>query len=747
MKKTKVDKGKGGFNEFLLRHVEKIVMACSIIGLAAFVWLGWSTTGFHDSNPKKLLDDANTARTRMLSPASWESIETLRPARVNVEAIVKNAKPITLDGTRFGALRGHPVETLGLRIDPDLSILRPEKLEYDIIRAPIVLNQATANDAAIENLADALLPPSDNQSEGSDSKFGNSLTPLQDLTLAGVNSDKWRTQNNRSLVANIVAIRGLVQHAKLWENYTEQLKKSVGYFPERDQPKYLFVQVQRRAMGDAEYQDITDQLLGLQSDGGGVGYAQWVPETLAPENYDGALSQRIPTIALQDYRPFSTHSALPVRSFGAVGSADKSGIVEGSAEKSNDETMSDLLRQPDEKETEDESTTSTTEIPRRGSDTSLYNVKPDAEEPPIGEFKVVRIFDPNIRPNTTYEYRIRIWIDDPNNEPVVETVKAGSNPGNQPPANTLGGVRGATGGGQGAGAGADEGDFPGRGGFTGPTGGESGDPRGGSRGGGDPTGGRTGGSGQKQFIEVPITDSMKDVTVRSRIDRERIAYGRDPELKALAEVVQKHLEIDLQYCRPSEWVELKVEVGNIASASAIAGDVIVDQVKSPNGKQVSVGDPASNLLVQEMSNRFGTLVSNLTLARRGDLLSPELVGESNILHFVAQTVKKLTEYSFSTNKFVLDILGGEVLPYAKSPASYQVPGEVLVFDVNGEMTIQSTWQDRRDYLNWRFQEDESSEYNVDRSSTRRTEESREGDDRNPFGGRGGGGRGGDFGGG
>ena len=124
-----------------------------------------------------------------------------------------------------------------------------------------------------------------------------------------------------------------------------------------------------------------------------------------------------------------------------------------------------------------------------------------------------------------------------------------------------------------------------------------------------------------------------------------------------------------------------------------------------------------------------------------------------MLSLVEQVVKKLEnsedepldedEATVDSDRLVLDLMGGERVDYRLSPAEYRIPGEILMMDLEGNFTVRNSSNDRAEYLNRLFQEDQTSEYNANR---RRPSRNRGGDDddgeNDPFGDGGLGGRGG-----
>ena len=763
MKKPKIDLSKDGIKRFFLHHVEKLILLFALVGLIVFFWLGFSSKPFGKFGPDALSQKADRAGQHVNSSDSWTKVSELRVARDKADSIITNTKLFQPQGYPFGALRGKPAQSLGLRLDPDLAVAIPAKSKVDVVRVPVFVNRSNRNPTAVEQLTAARTRGADDTTnDDAEFPYGSQLTDLQDLVVSSLQPEVSGIGSGRhdSAVVNLVSVRALLNIKQLWEEYDNKFKNSFGYYPERDRPGFQLVEIQRRKSGDEEWENITTRLMEFQQR-----FAKSAPEVVPPVNYDLALTGTIPPIGMFDYRRLASHPDVGLRSFKwKMSESDAENGDEGSDNR-NDDPFGESQSDGEDEEEEEISPFDTP--PRRGSDKSLYGL-PDMEDGPSGDFKVVRFFDVAVSSNTEYEYRFRVWSDDPNNEAASELVGAGSGRGNRGRGNggRGGGGDAGVGGGVGGAGGIGNSGVGGAGGAGGGLGGlGGGSGRGGGPGGGGlgGIGGGRGGQGQdgdgsdddapKKYVKIPITPSMLDISVRSRIDDEKNLYENDEQLKDFYKKIFELLEFDLRYSRATDWVEVKVTVPGEQGADAVLGEIARRQVRNSAGQEFTLGDIRADAVLGDWSRKFDTLLTTHKAIAKGDLLSFQLPEVTHLLSLVEQVVKKLEnsedepldedEATVDSDRLVLDLMGGERVDYRLSPAEYRIPGEILMMDLEGNFTVRNSSNDRAEYLNRLFQEDQTSEYNANR---RRPSRNRGGDDddgeNDPFGDGGLGGRGG-----
>ena len=721
MKLPKIDLSKEGMKRFTLHHIEKVILLLALAGFAVFCWLGFKTESFGDTDPEKLSQKADSARTYMMNDASWTSVDSLRITRDNADNIVQTTEELKLEGYDFSkSLLGTPRQSLGLRHDPDIELIKPSDVEVDVVTAPVFFRRGDDGKIgrSVHDRMDELASALERDSEESDSRkkdegpmVGEQVSGLNQLVGVGFRSGRAGTNsaNDVSLIKTVVAVKALIKHKEFWTNVESKLKNTFGYFPERDRPNYKILQIQRKE-GNGKWQDRTIYQQRIEA-----AYPGRAPEVVDPSSYDPALTGRIPTMPLVDYRTFANHSKAPLRNFDkflTLKAQDESEVVSTENPDSKDESGFDDPfgggnRPSDADERENDAHGEMKPI-RSGSDRTDY--KDLDQDGPSGEYKVVRFFDVwDVRPGKQYTYRFRIWTDDPNHEGEKKSSgasdnKKGGNSRNDRDNPEIGAL-GGTGGGGGSASLTDDG--------AGPPGGARGGNRGPGGGNRGPGGGNSGGNQPIVYKKVHIPDASKHIFVRNRIDDHLAMLEKNVDgLNKFATEVRKQFGVDLEYCRATEWVEVTVNVPDTGTADALVGNVVARQTKSPRREPVTVTDQIAQVLVSEWSSAFGTLVSKFRQVRKGDWLNFEINSPTNVLDVVDNQMKKLEDFRFQTDQMVVDLMGGEKIDLRTSPVDYRTPGEMLLMDDEGNVFIRNSFEQKRDYLLRSQAFDESSEYNL-----------------------------------
>ena len=742
MKRPKIDLSKEGLKRFFLHHVEKLILAVALVGFGVFFWLGFKTENYSKTDPQKLSQKADSARTYMMNDASWTTINEMRVTRDKADGIVKNTKKLELEGYDFTKpFLGTPRQSLVLRHDPEIALITPQETIAEAVTAPAFFKRKLIGRAArVGSELDKLPPsrarnsgagrPGENrgQSGGSTRKRDDDLPTVGDLysdlnLLVGLGlrpgQAATNSSNDVSLIKSIVSVRALIKHKQFWESCKTKLKNTYGYFPERDRPNYKLVEIQRKE-GNGEWQDRTIYQNRIETV-----YSGLAPEVVDPDNYDRALTGRIPSIPIFDYRNFASHPTAGLRDFDKIWkieSEEEPEVVNTDNPKPDDDP-SDPFSDPEADAEEDARNRDrnrgpvVTGPPRRGSDRSAYKDL-DVDEP-SGDLKVVRFFDLwDVKPGETYTYRFRIWADDPNHEGEKKRAQAGGRaPGGRGDRED-GGI-GALGGGGGGGGAAGLADGDGRGGDPAggrgnPGAGRGGDPGGNPGGRGGSSRGR-GGDQPIVYKKIPIPDAQKDISVRDRIDDHLAKISQDSDFQKFIDNVLETFDVDLTYCWASDWVEVKVTVPESGKSDAFVGSVVAKQSRSSRREPVTVSDHIAKVLVSEWSQKFGTLVAKFRQVRKGDWLNFDVESPFNVLQIVDRRMKKMEEYSFQTDQMVVDLMGGEKIEVGRvSPVEYHIPGEMLLMDDQGNVLVRNEFDQKREYLVRSQASDETSEYNADR---------------------------------
>ena len=439
---------KESMQNFMLLHAEKLVLGACLAASGLFVWTSMGSGEKPlTKSPTNLVDDNDKAQ-RYMKKDSWEELAPFRQGKSSAEQQIANAEPV--DASKFSfTIVGPPAASLARRNDPE--IFRPEQLRIQRFTAALMINRPADVTSPLDNLAAA--PKGDgsgssnrgsgggndgsgSKDDGSGTKDGSSskgsalrplyrssvvnevnsktMVGLQPVSL-GISPDQAITQ-----VFDMVAVTALVDFKKQSAAFEKAFAESVAYNSKRDRPVYQFVQVQRREVSEqeTEWTDISERVTYRIPQGNPLKPAPFqlygsAPEVVAPENYDPVLTQNIPALAMMDYQELATHPALGKRrEFPAwlSGSAKK----ELPSNKDGGETIFDQEFGFDREEgsgrkDDNENKNSL----RKGTDTEIYQ-EAIALQKQSGQYRLVRFFDVLPSRKRSYEYRVRVWLGDPN---------------------------------------------------------------------------------------------------------------------------------------------------------------------------------------------------------------------------------------------------------------------------------------------------------------------------------------------
>lgn len=265
----------------------------------------------------------------------------------------------------------------------------------------------------------------------------------------------------------VVAVKALVPFEKQWEEYERALANATGYSPMHDIPKYLLFVAER-----AEVTDDPDAPLKWQTVSNSSFAMEWarknyagVPPEMADEAYllPGTLTMPVPPVLLQPYDELALHSEIPRKKLAmpyAMG--QQPGTEEG--EEGTEQEQAAAEPQPS-----DDFSEGLPRIPLAGTpgmggmgsygtmpgmgypgsemtyggEGGMYGSTPGMEygssgaypgatgsmpgeygmsggygmpgvQQPLVKYKMVRFFDFTAQPGKSYQYRVRVMMEDPN---------------------------------------------------------------------------------------------------------------------------------------------------------------------------------------------------------------------------------------------------------------------------------------------------------------------------------------------
>lgn len=778
MKNSKA--GSGRIKTFFLYNIEKLILVISLILLALFFYLGMSSNKFEKS-PDNLVSEANQATSYIESASNWDEIAAHRQGDVEVVDRVKAAgSPVVASMYKVPGLSMVP-KALQLRLDPPLP--KVQDVEAHVLRTGVIVQnkQTTYDDPFLKLPLAQVKEDPDAKKKSSMSGYmggmgGPSDEDMDEMMMGmggppnrgGRNKKKAKVEKDPqidaevdawwglpgvqeamqggarpkmvaaagsdiALTRNVVIVNALVDHKSLWKRHEQTLSSSLGYYPKRDLPRYDFLQVERREVKDGqpgEWSDISSFVNFTQADYYPSNFTS-APEVVPAENYDQYLTNAIPPIIGMDYASAVIHSKLNRRVFKVPEGKDEgvatAAILEGKKKLETDERP---MLNPDG-----------TKIRRRkkglggngggmmggyggdmmggygggmdgdyggmggygmrtgdgrsSSDLTEYEELANPVLEPTSDFKQIRFFDMGISSSKSavYEYRMRVWVADPNN---ADDEAGGSG------MDDYGGP----------------GDMDEMMGMGGP-------------------GGRLarGEEEKKVYKKTKINFTMQDQSVRNRIKRGREEGPAGEKVYFVSEVYEGSkdpVEIQvpageeyLRFARPTRWSDpVKIAVG-VASAEFYAERVAEPRTARVGTTEIPVGEPKAEIVTSVEDSQYpGTRIAAKRLFSIGDLLN--FSEPVTILHPVAQSIHFIEEANLRSDGVLIDVMGGERLDVPRNePIQYDLPGETLIMDRNGEFIISNDIEDLMDARHALRLPDEKAEYGGKKAARRAEQEAAE----------------------
>lgn len=713
---------KKGISQFFLYHVEKIVLGLAVVAMGAFLYMGMKTPAYTEKTPDKLSKLATDAGNHIVK-AGWDEIKEHRTGDDKADERVDKLKPVEIAQFDVGRFSGIRAKTRGRRADPSLDLAIPKDFEIQVVQAPLVITQPNTALSDLP-LAGAEMEDAEGssnrgvgrgESEGRNKPtrkrkeekptYGSVVTDVhRDLMLGykPVRKAGQSGQNNNlgTRVANIVAVNALIEHQDLYDEFKKTFENSMAYTPIRDRPRYVYVEIQHKRK-NGKWRDIGTQVRYDESEVFGNTQAN---EVVHPYYHDNVLTGPIPLIAQFDYRKIATHSKARRRVFAEPETDeeddDGAGGFDGFGDTADDESET---KNGDAEKKEKGGI-------RLGSDFALYEasnqrIKPQAKQKLLRFFHVLGTGTKN---RGKQEYRVRIWLKDPNNEDPDDISNQGKSTGKR-----KGPKRGLNAGS----SGLDQKEGVGR----------SGDDE-----------------EEKEEPELSepymkVEFEMKEQDVRDRIESEkqlRSEDGDDPLPSTT--VTQKNqnsggddnvVDIangDLNYCRCTEWAEFSAVIPSTgANAEFYAGTVESGKKKAESGRLVQASDNFAEIVATVWD--LGTRIPYFKKVFRGDVLNMRVEKDKpiHVVNPLTLSVHSLEKHRVSTNALVVDIMGGDNVT-VKSKLEFDTPGEVLIMDSSGNFHVQNTLNDAVNYRLSLLKEDDDNLFGKEKAKKDDEEDEGEG---------------------
>ncbi len=659
----------------VFRQWEKIVLSFAVLGIFGFFWFG-RVKPYDKSTPDKLLQSVRTANSHIQNPESWNLIaDSRRAADQTVEMIdIDKDKPV--EPFPITRLLGTKFATRGLREDPDIKGIVESRAQVVVgslfikrPRDPVtnVLVRDFWNDLIdlrykILNNSDLQQTPNDDEvigigrakrSLGPKPKDGEKeeiliLPDVMRSEFAGISPANLGLNNDEhsAMVVSVVAVTALFQHELQAKEY-EKFKDSVKYNEKRDQPYYVYLQVERRKRIDgkeSEWEDITSRVTEYLSNSI---YAAKTPEIVEDPFVDPYLTVGIPPLIGLNYKTFCSTEKTP-------------SIVE------TEIVVPEFL---------------TTKTPNPITIDKFKEGKQEAQPEKemnliaIPKFKLIRFFDLNVGATEVVQYRFRVWLADPNNPRRDVYARVwNKNKGAEPV-----GARNADDEGLGSGAG---------------------EVRGRGQAGGNADASDQGGDD----VAYNLADSDLANGVRKRI-KDQLGQPDFPEELSFLKYCRPS-----EWSEPTEWTTVSQATGKVVTGRIETGiqqnsngivyideepqvDVVIKkwdlalQVEVPIFRKVHRGDVMNFRSPAKVVNPV-----NLEIFP----LKRELIEEGTVENGV----------KFATDAFVIDMIGGKKMPFSTAEKTYYEPSEILVMRADGSLVVRNELGDHTEFRHGIFAEDE-----------------------------------------
>ena len=554
--------GMASMKSFFADHGEKLVFGIIVAVSAYIIYSGFSQDGLK-SEP----DDVRAAVTRaasVMDADTWAQVKAARHPEPDTFKQQATEDTIDISSDDFAMeMPWHPVlqAQRQRRQDPDL--IAPLELEVRPGYGPLsVVERAGGSD--LSNLI-------------------NRGTSVNTRPLP----DKYREKSSSSIGGQniesrfFVSVTGLVPVRQQQEMFKNALANAIEYEPERDTPKYLAIDVQRRETR-------------ANKQGDWVNLNSIRVMRLEPKKWDGRADERadsghvistlvmpLPPLTFRDISKWALHSKIPEAVeddfTGRDGAADTPDEPEEVGLWDTDGAVDD---RPEDG------------VDDRVVDDSRDSALPDNQL--TVEYGLLRYFDFQVQSGRTYEYRVRFFLEDPNNP--------------------------------------------------------------------------------RNYQRPSDNACVDDVIVRRQGDPKK-----------------RHVE--------SPWSDVSPQVRVPTGRSVYAGPVVAPSLMKVNSRislpRRATDEPEATVMAVTWDPKESMDVPSAVPVKRGSVVNQRMISVWAV-DPAKRNIRRLDDYSFSTNALVVDIAGGEVLE-RRGREDIRAPGMVLLMDERGNLVFHNEVQDFEDF--------------------------------------------------
>ena len=734
--KNKIDLSQESIKQFFVHHWEKMAFGVGIISIGLFAYYGMQSESYTAVTPQELDTKVNTANNYM-SASKWDDISAQRVADTNAPTRLNNswANPIDLSEYSFKSIVGEPRKSQTLRSDPLLLLPGDFEVESKWVVTPWKTPSRDLNNLPLRNPEAGPVSNSGGQSgedkgrregDGGRGAIGGGDGSVGSEGLGGSNasaggeaiggagggrgaggiagsggsntlpSDLLRiyhsprpgklnlnVNNHGPLGMNIICVKAPVPFKEQLEKYRDTFVNSIGYNKQRDIPVYTHFEVQCKE-DDGEWKDVTDIVQYKIYD---VLLDKTAPETVEKEYLDPALTKPIPAILGQDYRGFVKHKSI----------------------------KNHVWYEPRDRvstETKDEDVDARNLFTGSGGTEKTTETKKEEKEE--ADYHLLRFFYPAAKEGSTYQFRVRLWVADPNNPTLGSVDISALTSGGRGRGGLGGGAAGANGPGQNMSAGAQGIEGEGDGSVAGGQGSASAtlsqnmlDPK-----------VRNRLSTESEEWKKKMTDLKKgksgDSASSSRpgdaSDRGPGADGRD-SANAGKKIDDEELMKILMVSRHTEWSEPTPAYTVKTSTSNYYAGKVEAEIDRIGDLEYTDGETTGSLVVK---SRISGIDVDGAAERKtvypGDGLNWKSIW--TIIHPIDLSIRHYYEQAgdaadkdeekegkvVRTDAVLIDIMGGEEVRNLKTrDKQYNIPGQFLIMDDNGNFRVADEVSDQGRY--------------------------------------------------
>lgn len=705
---------------FFVRHGEKLGLGLAVILLGLFVYLGLSMSpDLKDQTPSKLKSLASNAENRIES-GDWNQLREHRRAVADTAEKLESSKvAVDADDFPFDTILARRSKAAELRKDP--AMVAPEFGESQVSRVAIVGPSEKLH--PLDLLKDLELSSASDDS-GADRGFGGNeagglgrgagAEPDSSFdalgAVAGIDPVAASLQGLavEPKTTYLAVVKFVMPYKKLANDYKEIFKNSIGYTPESDRVIFRHLEVERRVDG-GQWEDYTANIKAQETS-----FVVAAPNPFEDKFASSVLTRPFPPILVQSYFDWARHSKIPLLDLTkdkgdaadgeSQGFGNNAGVGNAGKQNSGQSSRSSGASGRSDRDSGNRMSGRSGRDGGGGGNTTSNTGKMTVTEmiKELPEYQLIRFTDQDLKPGERYEYRVRVWLFDPNN-PVAMQGSMASNSEEKANARSFGGMEGSSSSGLGGGKdGAED-------------------------------------QGADEFSD--------DVIPQSNVKLEQLTAEVRERLRLEAKM-KRPLPM-LANCRPTPWSEPSPEVvvNPIMGLARIASADPVRDSRAPLGG-TEIFFPSREATLTAMAGiwdeKFDVQVPlKIEKAMVGNVLGGQAA--ARILDPIKRVYKKLLNneglpekgtpsgYRGSTGIVLVDFMGGNKIEnVTESRNDFKVPTEALLLDAGGNLMVANSDSDARDYT-W-LSGEVLTEEGVARRQQETGDDGGEGDGKGAFGG-------------